>query len=64
MPEFGGPGIDYVDPYDVPALAAGIKRLLDDPERRRLNAAAAGARAPLYSWAKAGLSTWSAILGL
>jgi len=62
MPELGGPGLDYVDPYDVDAVAAAIAGLLTDPERRERNAQAARKRASLYSWAKAGRATWSAIL--
>ena len=62
MPELGGPGLDYVDPADVEALAAGIARLLDDPARRDRVAEAARARAQLYTWARAGEMTWDAIL--
>lgn len=61
MPELGGPGLDYVDPYDVEAIAAGIQRLLDDPERRTRGAAAALARSARFTWARAGAETWAAI---
>lgn len=63
MPELGGPGLDYVDPYNVEAVAAGIERLLADPERRERNAAAALARSANFTWARAGAETWAAILG-
>lgn len=62
MPELGGPGLDYVDPYDVDAVTAGIERLLDDPQRRERNAAAARVRAQNFTWERAGAETWSAIL--
>lgn len=62
MPELGGPGLDYVDPYDVDAVAAGIGGLLDDPARRDRVARAAAERAQLYTWAGAGEMTWNAIL--
>jgi glycosyltransferase involved in cell wall biosynthesis len=64
MPEIGGPALDYVDPYDVPALAASIRRLVDDPGRRRALGEAAALRSRDYSWEKAGAATWRAILGL
>jgi glycosyltransferase involved in cell wall biosynthesis len=63
MPELGGPDLDYVDPYDVRAVAAGLARLLDDPTRRDRVALAARARGELYTWEQAGALTWQAILG-
>jgi len=62
MPELGGPDLDYVDPYDVPAVASGIARLLADPAHRNRVGEAARARARLYSWEQAGQMTWEAIL--
>ena len=64
MPELGGPGLDYVDPYDVPALAAAVRRLVNDPARLRALGEAAAERSRLYSWEKAGAATWAAIIAL
>lgn len=64
MPELGGPGLDYVDPYDVPALAAAIARLVGDPDRRRALGEAAALKSHDYCWEKAGAATWRAILAL
>ncbi len=62
MPELGGPGLVYVDPYDVPAVAEAIAGLLDDPARRAALAAAGAERGQLYDWQSAGKRTWQAIL--
>lgn len=64
MPELGGPDLDYVDPYDVPAVAAAIARLIADGERRRQLGEAAALKSLDFSWEKAGEATWRAIIGL
>lgn len=64
MPELGGPDLEYVDPYDVPALAAAVTRLVGDPARLRELGEQAAARSQRYSWEKAGGATWAAILAL
>jgi glycosyltransferase involved in cell wall biosynthesis len=61
MPELGGPDLAYVDPYDVPALAAGIERLLDDSAARQRLGEAAARRAQMFSWEQCGAATWQAI---
>jgi glycosyltransferase involved in cell wall biosynthesis len=61
MPEFGGADLGYVDPYDVPALAAALGRLLDDPALRARLAEAARARSQAYCWDRSGARTWQAI---
>jgi len=61
MPELGGPDLAYVDPYDVPAIAGAIERLIDDEaERQRLGEAAA-LRARMFSWDQCGAATWKTI---
>jgi len=62
MPELGGPGLDYVEPYDVEAIADGLARLLDDPGRRDRIAQAALERSRRFSWDDTGERTWRAIL--
>jgi glycosyltransferase involved in cell wall biosynthesis len=62
MPELGGPELDYVDPYDVQAVADGLARLLGDPDYRARAGKAAAARAQSYSWSRTGKLTWDALL--
>ena len=64
MPEFGGPELEYVDPYDVPAIAAALSRLIDDPDLLKRLGEAAERRSRRFSWDKAGSATWQAILSL
>lgn len=64
MPELGGDGADYVDPYDVPALAASVRALVNDPGRLKALGERATERSHLYSWEKTGAATWGAILAL
>jgi glycosyltransferase involved in cell wall biosynthesis len=64
MPELGGPELAYVDPYDVPAIAAAIARAIDDPASAEALGRSAAERAKRFSWEKAGSATWLAILGL
>lgn len=62
MPELGGSGLDYVDPYDVGAIARELGRLLDNPQHRQAVAAAALERSRIYTWPGTGERTWEAIL--
>lgn len=62
MPELGGPGLVYVDPYDPAATARAIAGLLDDPERSAAVGHAAAEGSKLYTWERAGKRTWSAII--
>lgn len=64
MPEFGGPDLAYVDPYDVPAVAEALARLLDDPARLATLGAQAHARSLIYDWQRTGAATWSALADL
>ncbi len=51
LPEVGGDAAEYVDPHDVAAVAAGIRRVLVDPALRRRLAEAGPKRAADFSWA-------------
>jgi glycosyltransferase involved in cell wall biosynthesis len=50
LPEVGGDAAAYVDPLSEPAIAAALRELLEDPDRRRALSAAGPARAAGFSW--------------
>jgi glycosyltransferase involved in cell wall biosynthesis len=50
LPEVGGDAVEYVDPYDVPGIAAVLRRVLGDEHRREDLALRASARAREFSW--------------
>ncbi|HEX3909322.1 MAG TPA: glycosyltransferase family 1 protein [Solirubrobacteraceae bacterium] len=50
LPEVGGEAAEYVDPFDVGSIAAGIERLLCDEARREQLHAAGPRRAAEFSW--------------
>jgi glycosyltransferase involved in cell wall biosynthesis len=50
LPEVGGQAVEYIDPENVPSIAAGIARILGDESRRAELAARAKARAAEFSW--------------
>ncbi|MGX1703268.1 glycosyltransferase family 4 protein [Microbacterium sp. NPDC055357] len=56
-PEFVRDGRDgwIVDPFDTPALAAALRRIVDDPENAATVASAGRARAKEYSWRRIAL---------
>lgn len=62
MPELGGPDLDYVNPYDPPAIARAIERLLDDAAHGQRVAAAALRQSFAYDWDKTGSATWGALI--
>lgn len=64
MPELGGSELDYVDPYDEPAVADALIRLLDDPAHSAQVAAVGLKRSASFSWDEAGYRTWEAILAV
>jgi glycosyltransferase involved in cell wall biosynthesis len=64
MPEFGGPEIEYFDPYDIDSLSLLMENYLDDPARRAISAKAAIGRARFYSWQRTASATWASILAL
>ena len=49
LPEVGGEAAAYTEP-DAECIARNLKRLLEDPERRRSLSEAAHARSQLFSW--------------
>ncbi len=52
LPEVGGDAVEYVDPYDVPGIAAGLRAVLDnDPYRAELSVRAR-TRAGEFSWGR------------
>ncbi len=53
MPEVSGGACIEVDPLDVDAIAAGLLRLISDPEERTRVGAAGVQRAKLFSWERA-----------
>lgn len=50
MPEFGGPGIAYFDPYDPVSIHSCIDQVVKDSDYARTIADAAYQRSFLYSW--------------
>ena len=50
LPEVGGEAVAYTEP-DADSIAAALRALLDDPERRDALAAAGYARAQEFTWA-------------
>jgi glycosyltransferase involved in cell wall biosynthesis len=50
MPEVGGNAVEYVDPFSVTSIAAGLRAVLDDESHHAELAARARARAREFSW--------------
>ncbi|HUA75601.1 MAG TPA: glycosyltransferase family 1 protein [Solirubrobacteraceae bacterium] len=50
LPEVGGEAAEYVDPYDVASIAAGLERVLGDPELGGRLREAGPRRAAEFSW--------------
>jgi glycosyltransferase involved in cell wall biosynthesis len=50
LPEVGGDAVEYVDPYNVASIAAGLRRVLEDEPHRAQLASRARARAREFSW--------------
>ncbi len=57
LPEVGGEAAVYFDPADTEALAAAIRRVVEDEDERRRLGQASLARAAEFSWAKAAEAT-------
>lgn len=50
LPEVCGDAALYFDPLDVPAMAAALKRILEDPQLRAQLAAAGRRREKQFTW--------------
>ncbi len=50
MPEVGGNAVEYVNPFSVTSIAAGLRAVLDDESHHAELAARARARAREFSW--------------
>jgi glycosyltransferase involved in cell wall biosynthesis len=50
LPEVGGDAVEYCDPTDVSSIEAGLRSLLESPERRAELSELARARAREFSW--------------
>jgi glycosyltransferase involved in cell wall biosynthesis len=61
LPEVGGDAVEYADPSDVAAIAAGLERLLGSPALREKLGARALARSREFSWARFAESTLAAL---
>ena len=59
LPEVVGDAALTVNPYDIDAIAEGIKRLEDDNLRKEC--AKGLARAKLFSWERTAEVTWSVL---
>jgi len=61
LPEVVGDAALMVDPYDVDAIAEGIKRLIGDDNLRKELSQKGLARAKLFSWDRTAEVTWSVL---
>ena len=50
LPEVGGDGAAYVDPYDVKDIAQGMKELLQNEERKQNLIELGSINAERFSW--------------
>jgi alpha-1,3-rhamnosyl/mannosyltransferase len=57
LPEVAGNAAEMFDPYDVGAIAAAIRRLVDDEGRREQLVERGRQRYPLFSWERAARAT-------
>jgi glycosyltransferase involved in cell wall biosynthesis len=53
LPEICGDAAEYVDPYEVRSIAAGLRRLLEEPERAQELRALGVERAAGFTWRRA-----------
>jgi len=60
LPEVGGDAVEYVDPWSVEAISAGLERVLRSPDRVALGRRARE-RAGTFSWARTAALTVAAL---
>jgi glycosyltransferase involved in cell wall biosynthesis len=58
LPEVAGSAAQFVDPYNIESIAAGMRRLLDDTPARRALADQGIAQSKKFSWDAAAEATW------
>ncbi|HUM44909.1 MAG TPA: glycosyltransferase family 1 protein [Fervidobacterium sp.] len=63
IPEVVGDAALTVDPYDIDAIAEGIKRLVEDDNLRRELSQKGLARAKLFHWDRTAELTWNVLEG-
>lgn len=61
LPEVVGDAALTVNPYDIDAIAEGIKRLIEDDNLRKELSQKGLARAKLFSWERTAEVTWSVL---
>jgi len=61
LPEVVGDAAFTVNPYDIDAIAEGIKRLVEDDNLRKELSQKGLARAKLFSWERTAEVTWSVL---
>lgn len=61
IPEVVGDAALMVDPYDIEAIASGIKRVVEDSQLRKELSQKGIARAKLFSWDKTAELTWKVL---
>ena len=64
MPEFGGDGVAYFDPFRPDELAQRLLELIDDREMQHRMSAAAKQRSTRYDWQRSAEQTWSLLASL
>lgn len=61
LPEVGGEAVEYVDPWSVPSIEAGLSRLLESGSRRAELSQRARDRAAQFSWERTASLVLSAL---
>jgi glycosyltransferase involved in cell wall biosynthesis len=62
MPEFGGEGVLYFNPFEPRSIAQAMERVLTDTTTAEHYGAAALERSRIYDWAASARQTWQSIL--
>lgn len=57
LPEIGGDGVFYVDPYDINNIAKGIEKVSSDKNYRKILSEKGMMQAKKFSWKKAAIET-------